>query len=92
MLRTLMIASLLILSSCSNKPVEPITETIYVKQYIPLEMLQIACVEAPVGDTVRSLALSWTNNTGCLRAYEKLVQGIIEMYTIEGQTDGREHK
>lgn len=83
-LRTFMIACLLILSSCSNKP---ITETIYVKQYIPIDLLQISCIEAPAGDTVRSLALSWTNNTGCLRAYKSLVDGIIKNYTEEGVTD-----
>jgi hypothetical protein len=91
MLQTLMIVSLLILSSCSSKPPEPISETIYVKQYIPLDLLRIDCLATPAGDTVRSLALSWNNNTGCLRAHQKLLEGLIKNYTKEGGMED-EHK
>lgn len=73
------------LNGCSNRPAEPVRETIYEKQYIPWELLQIECGEAPAGDTVRSLAMSWVNNTGCLRAHQKLVEGLIKDYTEEGK-------
>lgn len=79
-----MIAFLMILFGCSNRPPETITETIYEKQYIPWELLQIECGEAPAGTTVRSLAMSWQNNTGCLRAHQKVIEGLIKNYTEEG--------
>ncbi|AXF53002.1 MAG: putative conjugative transfer protein [Caudoviricetes sp.] len=83
-LLTLMIAFLPILSSCSSKPPDAIVETIYVKQYIPLDLLRISCIEQPAGETVRSLAGSWVNNTSCLRAHQILVEGLIKNYTEEG--------
>lgn len=79
-----MIVCLPILSSCSSKPPEPIVDIVYEKQYIPVELLEIGCVEQPAGVTVRSLAGSWANNTSCLRAYKKLVDGIINNYTEKG--------
>lgn len=57
------------------------TETVYQKQYIPVGMLKVDCTELVAGETVRSLATSWTNNTSCLRAYKKLVEGLIMNYT-----------
>lgn len=80
-----MIIFLMTSSGCSNRPVQPITETVYEKVYIPWEVLQIECGEAPPGETVRSLALSWTNNTGCLRAHQKVIEGLIRNYTEEGK-------
>jgi len=83
-LRTLMIGCLLILSSCSSKPVEPVSEVIYQKQYIPVDLLRVSCIEQPAGETVRTLASSWVNNTSCLRAHQILLEGLIKNYTEEG--------
>lgn len=83
---TLMLSFLLICFGCSTKPPEPIREVVYTKQYIPLNLLQIECREKPAGDTVRLLAGSWVNNTSCLRAHQKLVEGLIKNYTKEGNS------
>jgi len=80
------------LLGCSTRPNEPIRETIYEKQYIPLNLLLIECDETPPGLTVRSLGASWANNTGCLRAHKELVRGLIENYTIKGNTNNERGK
>lgn len=82
-----MIVSLLTLSSCSNKPQDVLVETIYRERKIPYELLKVACVEKAAGETVRSLAGSWVNNTSCLRAHQKLVEGLIKNYSDKGATD-----
>ena len=87
-----MIVSLLTLSSCSSKPPETVYETRYEKQYIPSELLKVDCEEAPAGWSVRTLAASWVNNRGCLRAYKTLVDGIKKNYTKEGTIDDRSIK
>lgn len=84
MLLTLMLACLMIFSGCSNKPPEVIYEVRYEKQYIPLDLLIIDCSVASPGVTARELAMSWVNNTGCLRAHKKLIEGLIKNYTEEG--------
>lgn len=84
MLLTLMIVFLPTLSSCSNKPPEPVVEVVYEKQYIPIGVLKVDCHEQSAGDTVRTLGMSWVNNTSCLRAHERLVDGLIKNYTKEG--------
>jgi hypothetical protein len=76
----------MILSGCSGRPPETITETVYVKQYIPLDLLLVNCGEAPAGLTVRTLASSWVNNTGCLRAHQTVIEGLIKNYTEEGMS------
>lgn len=81
-----MTVCLLSLSGCSSKPQEPVTQTIYERQWIPLNLLEVGCIELAAGDTVRSLGSSWVNNTSCLRAYKKLVDGIINNYTKEGMS------
>lgn len=87
-----MTSFLLNLSGCSNKPPETITEVVYQKQYMPLGLLVIDCQEQPPGLTVRSLGSSWVNNTGCLRAHQKLIEGIKENYTKEGLSDGESRR
>lgn len=59
-------------------------ETVYQKEYIPLDLLKISCKEKPAGTTVRTLASSWVNNTSCLRAHQILVEGLVKKYTKEG--------
>lgn len=71
---------LMTLSGCSNKEVK----TVYQKQYIPIGVLKVDCAEMSAGETVRSLSLSWMNNTGCLRAYKALIDGLIIDYTDKG--------
>jgi hypothetical protein len=85
-----MIACLVSLSSCSNKPPETIVETIYQKQYIPLDLLRVSCIEQPAGETVRTLASSWVNNTSCLRAHQILVEGLIKNHTKEGAVNNEQ--
>jgi hypothetical protein len=84
LLLMLTIGCLALCSSCSNKPPEPIVEVMYQKQYIPLNLLKVSCIEQPAGETVRSLASSWVNNTSCLRAHQILIEGLIKNYTEEG--------
>jgi hypothetical protein len=68
------------LSGCSSNQ-KVVTETVYQKQYIPVGVLKVDCTELEAGETVRSLATSWTNNTSCLRAYKRLIDGLIMNYT-----------
>lgn len=82
----------MILSSCSNKPQDTIVETIYEKQYIPLDLLRVSCKEQPAGETVRSLASSWSNNTSCLRAHQILIEGLIKTHTKQGVTTNEQPK
>lgn len=76
-----MIVCLPSLSSCSTKQSEPLTEVVYQKQYIPYKLLKVSCIEQPAGETVRSLASSWVNNTSCLRAHQLLIEGLIKNYS-----------
>lgn len=79
-----MTVCLMILFGCSTKPPITITETVYQKDYIPLNVLLLNCTEKAAGVTVRSLSSSWVNNTSCLRAHQKLVEGLIKNHTLEG--------
>lgn len=75
--------------ACSNNPVEK--EYIYIKQDIPYSFLEIACTEAPAGETVRSLAMGYVKTRSCLRAHQALIEGIKRNYTEEGRRlDGKD--
>lgn len=92
---TLILMLLLTLSfyGCSNKPVERVTETIYQREYIPLEALKVSCNVKTERHTPRLLAIAWRSEKTCREAYQTLVEGLIKNHTKEGSTDdndGRE--
>lgn len=82
MLRILMIsfliASSLFLSGCNTN--KTITKTKIEYKYIPSEILVVDCQAIRAGDTVRSLAKGYVNNTKCLQAHQKLIEG-LKIYT-----------
>lgn len=51
------------------------------REYIPVKLLEVGCVEIMAEDTVRSLAIAYLETRGCLRAYVKLIDGIKKNYT-----------
>ncbi len=81
----------LIFSGCSNNP-KILTETKYVKQYIPIELLTIECSEQPAGDTVRTLAYAYVKTRSCLRAHKSLIEGLKRNYTEDYKSDGVDAK
>lgn len=86
---TLMVICLPSLSGCSNRPVEP--TYIYTKEKIEASLLEAPCTEVGAGETVRTLAHGFVINRSCLRAYEKLLDGLRRLYTDEGvKNDTRE--
>lgn len=79
----------MILSGCSNNQIEPQKPLHVIEQHYSKELLSIDCEEIAAGETPRSLAKSWVNNTGCLRAYKALVDGLIERHNSEVLGNGR---
>lgn len=77
----------LIFSGCSNSPVERVTETIYQREYIPLEALKVNCNIKTELYTPRLLAIAWRSEKTCREAYEVLVDGLIKNHTKEGTVD-----
>ena len=79
-----MLLSTLIFSGCSNKPVERVTETVYQREYIPIEALTVKCNIRTDRTTPRLLAAAWRSEKKCREAYERVIDGLILNHTKEG--------
>lgn len=71
--------SLVSLTGCSNT--KPITITKIEYKYIPSSLLYIDCQAIGAGETVRSLVTGYINNTTCLNAHMRLIEGLKLQYT-----------
>lgn len=79
----LMLPFLLILSSCSTTT-EPTVIYQVEKVYVPTSLLKVECSLLKAGDTPRSLAMAYKSEKSCRKAYQKMTEGLIKHYTLEG--------
>lgn len=71
-------------SGCSTNKVERVTETVYQREFIPIEALTVKCNIRTDKHTPRLLAAAWRSEKKCRESYETLVKGLILNHTKEG--------
>lgn len=85
---TLMLPFLLICSSCSTTT-EPAVIYQTEKVYIPLSLLKVECLPRKAGGTPRLVSAAYLSEKSCRKAYEKMTEGLIRDYTLEGTKNGQ---
>lgn len=74
-LQGLMIGWIALLLGCSNGSTIPPTSGIVDRLHLtPDTLLQHPCENIPPGETVRSLAVGYANNTSCVNQYYLLIE------------------